>query len=575
VRRTAQGLALLLLLATAGFPSPARAEVIRSFSSQIELASDASFEVTEKIRYDFESEQRRGIFREIPVSYGRGRAADYRIRVEVLSVTDAAGNPHPYKLLREGKNLRIRIGHPDVLLSGPHDYWIRYRVERGVLYFDDHDEIYWNATGNEWPVGIERSDASVILPSGAATSLVETACFTGRQGSVISDCETRSEPGAFAFRTARVLAAQEGLTVVVGLPKGTLHEPSATQKWLDRASDYVSLYTLVPLVVLGGMAQLWRKRGRDPRGGGSIPVMYEPPAGITPAEMGTLVDESVDMVDITSTILDLAVHGYLRIEELESTRFLFLSDKDYELVKLREPVDRRPFDRLLMSRLFSGAESIRISALKNDFYQHLPELRETLYGEVSRDQRFFPTSPAAVRKRWAFAGAALAVLGFLAIGFGISVAQAGPFLLAGLIVLVFSRYMPRRTAHGRKVYEQVLGFKEFVERVDADRLERLGGRTAERFEEVLPFAMVLGAADPWADAFAGIYSQPPDWYRGHHSGEFIPRVFVSDVGHSLDTMGQTMRSKPSQVGVGGSGSSGLGGGGFSGGGFGGGGGGSW
>ena len=133
--------------------------------------------------------------------------------------------------------------------------------------------------------------------------------------------------------------------------------------------------------------------------------------------------------------------------------------------------------------------------------------------------------------------------------------------------------MPRRTRRGRKVYEEILGFKEFVERVDADRLERMGGRSVGQFEKLLPYAIVLGVADQWADAFAGIYTEPPGWYHSpRYTHGFAPRLFVGDLGRSLSTMGQTMSSSPKSSGSGGSG---FGGGGFSGGGFGGGGGGSW
>ena len=130
----------------------------------------------------------------------------------------------------------------------------------------------------------------------------------------------------------------------------------------------------------------------------------------------------------------------------------------------------------------------------------------------------------------------------------------------------------RRTRRGRRAYEEILGFKEFVERVDADRLQRMGGRSVGQFEKVLPYAIVLGVADRWADAFADLYTEPPSWYRSsrYHDG-FAPRLFVSDLGRSLQTMGQTMRSAPRSSGSGSSGFSG----GFSGGGFGGGGGGSW
>lgn len=223
-----------------------------------------------------------------------------------------------------------------------------------------------------------------------------------------------------------------------------------------------------------------------------------------------------------------------------------------------------------MNRLFADGDRVLVSSLKNQFYECLPELKAALYEQVSRGDRLFPTSPEKVRQKWAAVGVAGLAAGGLA--FFLDFGPAIPIGLAGAIVLGFAPAMPRRTRRGRKVYEQIRGFQEFVERVDRDRLERLGRLDPSRFEALLPFAIVLGVADQWADAFADIYTESPSWYVGAHRGAFLPRVFVSDLGRSLDTMGQSFRSKPSQ---GGSGSSGFGGGGFGGGGFGGGGGGSW
>jgi len=164
----------------------------------------------------------------------------------------------------------------------------------------------------------------------------------------------------------------------------------------------------------------------------------------------------------------------------------------------------------------------------------------------------------------------IAVVGVAALG--ANAVAAGSVIVSGLVVAAFSRIMPRRTRKGRRAYEEILGFREFLVRVDRDRLERLGVDTREQFEKLLPYAIVLGMADAWADAFAEIYVEPPSWYHGYDPvGPFRPHVFVSDMGRSLESIGQALASRPSSGG----GGSGFGGGGFSGGGFGGGGGGSW
>jgi uncharacterized membrane protein len=316
------------------------------------------------------------------------------------------------------------------------------------------------------------------------------------------------------------------------------------------------------------MGALWRKIGRDPSGRVAIPVRYEPPEDMTPAEMETVLDESVDMSDITATLLDLAVRGYLQIEEQESKKFIFLSETDYVLHRsAKSDEGLKLHERRILLGIFGGRSSVELSSLKDEFYSRLPGIRVDLYQEVSRDGRWFPARPDQVRTRYM----ALALVMTFAFAIPAFVLGSAPLAISvvasGVIAALWSRHMPRKTRRGRRAHQHILGFKEFVERVEGDRLERLGLRDISSFEKLLPYAFVLGVADAWAEAFADLYTEPPQWYASHHDGPFRPRHFVSRVGRTLDTAGSVMRSTPNR----GSGSSGF----SSGGGFGGGGGGSW
>jgi hypothetical protein len=572
VARCAQRFALLaMVLLLPSLALPAAAERVLSWDTEIYLEAEDAFGVVERIRWDFEGEARHGIIRSIPVAYGRGRAADYRIRIDDVEVTDAARAPRPFRSRRTGSDLELKIGDPDATVRGAEDYVIRYRVRRGLLFFEDHDELYWNAIGGEMLVPIERASVTVYLPEAAPPAGVERACFTGPLGSVEQACAIEAGVAALTFRAERSLGPREGLSVVIGLPKGVVREPSRAQRWLARASDYLSAWAALPALALAVLIGLWRTQGRDPAGGSAVPVRYEPPEGLSPAEVGTVLDERVDLVDVTATLLDLAVRGHLRITEVESTGFLFLGSRDFQLEKLRSDDPLRPHEALLQERLFALGDTVLVSSLKNRFHTHLPAIRTAIDRAVSHDGRFFPASPELVRRRYAGVGLAALLGGLAALWVEAPPQIAGAVALTGGLVLVFARAMPRRTSRGRAVYEQILGFREFVSRVDRDRLERMGGRTADRFERVLPFALVLGAADAWADAFDGIYAEPPRWYTSRTPGPFRTRGFVDGLGQSLGTIGAALASTPR----GGSGRSGLGGGGFSGGGFGGGGARSW
>jgi len=556
-------------------PATAWAERILRFETDVLLSASDTFAVEERIAYDFGDVKRHGIERWIPVAYGRGQSADYRIEISVQQVTDGSGAPLRVQERREGRNLVLRIGDPDTVVTGAREYRIRYTVRRGILYLEPHDEIYWNATGTEWEVPIESARARLRLPDGVDAAKLEALCFTGPQGAVQSDCSIERTDGSLSFVAKRGLGAREGLTLVAALPKGVLPVPSPAARTIDRATDFASPWLLLPVATLAGMFALWRTLGRDPGAGNeSVAARYDPPAGLSPAEVGTVLDESADLSDLTATIVDLAVHGFLRIEEVETKSFLFLTNRDYVLVKLREPEGRKAHERELMTALFGGADRVKVSDLRNTFYVHLPEIQKALYGELTgREGGCFATDPERTRRGWLNAGIVISVAGFflssppeLRIA-GISCA------VSGLIVLAFARSMPRRTRKGRQALQEILGLREFLSRVEADRLQREGVRTRERFEAILPYAIVLGCADAWANAFADIYTQPPAWFGSpRYDREFTPRLLVHHMGQSLTTIGRAMTSAPRSAG---SGISGFGGGGSSGGGFGGGGGKSW
>jgi hypothetical protein len=553
----------------------ASAEQVARYDVAVFLSRSAAFTVEERIAYDFGAEQRHGIERWIPVAYGRGYAADYRIALDVESVTDERGAELRVSERRDGANRVLRIGDPDVTVSGLHEYRIRYSVRRGILWLKDHDEVYWNATGSEWRVPIAEASARVYLPPGVESAGLGALCFTGPQGSVATDCSIERASGSLGFAATRPLGVHEGLTFTVALPKGALPEPTPLAKWIERASDFLSAWLLVPIGAFAAMFSLWWREGRDPESpNAAIAVRYEPPEGLAPAEVGTVLDERVDVSDVTATIVDLAVHGVLRIHEEESRTLVFFTQRDYTLEKLREPSDRKPFEQLLVQRLFVSGDRVRVADLRNKFYRDLPGIRTAIYAGLSGTGGWFAGNPEEVKTRWGVAGVFAIVVAVGATMLTESWVAGGSCIAAGLCVLGFGLAMPRRTLRGRRAQDEIEGLREFIERVDADRLAREGARTKERFEALLPYAIVLRCADAWAGAFADIYDQPPTWYAspryGH--GAFSPRGFVGDMGQGLGAIGSAMTTAPRSSG---SGSSGFGGGGSSGGGFGGGGGGSW
>jgi uncharacterized membrane protein len=306
--------------------------------------------------------------------------------------------------------------------------------------------------------------------------------------------------------------------------------------------------------------------------------MYEPPKvgnqPLTPAEVGTLIDEKLDPRDISSTIVGLAVKGYIKIEETKREGIIF--DKtDYYLKKVKTyDSNLSPFEIELMKDLFPAEmPGTLVSDLKNKFYTNLGVLKKLLYGELIR-KKCFLSSPEKVRNSYIVAGIVVLIFAILAFIFLVPSSGGKSFiagLLTGIPVLAFAKFMPAKTRAGASAYMDILGFQEFLNRAEKDRLERM--KDMNLFSKFLPYAIALNVADNWAKAFEGIYQDPPDWYVSPGGFRtFTPYAFTHSLNSVTSDLSSAMFSAPRSSGGGGGG---FGGGGSSGGGFGGGGGGSW
>ena len=581
--RSVDRLHIFLLLCIGIFvfiPFTARAQdfTINNFTANILVNPDSSFTVKETLTVEFHR-PRHGIYREIPYIYTDSLGRNIRTPTEVLSVKDGSGNKLRAKVSRKGNIINIRIGDPDTYVSGLQKYEIFYKVENAILFFEDHDELYWNVTGNYWKAEIKHAVCTVSL-AGKKTNEFRTACYTGISGSAEKSCAYETAENFIEFKTGRSLSAGEGLTIAYGWDKGIVNPPSSFRKFLwliNLQQNWIFIFPLSSLII---MLNVWYRKGRDPRGREAVTVMYGPPQynniPLSPAEVGALIDETLDSRDITATIVGLAVKGYLKIEETKEEGIIFDS-KDYYLAKLKElDGSLSLFERELMSYIFGPLPGKLVSELKNNFYAHIDSLKKTLYSELTK-KKYFTVSPDKIRQLYFTAGiiTALAVTGLIAlllsdtIG-GIRIFLAG--ILSGLPIFGFAKFMPAKTSSGAAAYMDILGFEEFLNRAEKDQLMRM--KDENLFSRFFPYALALNVADNWARAFEGIYQQPPEWYVSPMGGRmFSPAVFNHSINSAMSNLSSAMFSAPRSSGTGGGGFSG--GGGSSGGGFGGGGGGSW
>ncbi len=568
---------LLVLVCFAALATPLFAQSwrIADFQDTVLISEDGTALVKERISLVFIG-QWHGIHRTIPIEYPGTRGTNYTLFLEVTAVTDGAGQKLKYDSKTSGGYRDLKIYIPGAV-NTTRTVEISYIVRNGIRYFEDHDEFYWNVTGNDWPVPIDHAEAHVYLPKAAAGRLRAQA-FTGVYGSAQRDATSEVSGADVAFETSNPLPMRGGMTVDVFVPKGILKEPSAITRafWFLGSNPIVFL----PFVTFAVMYVLWWYKGRDPDPGRSVAPMYEPPPGMSPAEAGALIDDTIHPRDITSTIVDLAVRGYIKIEETVDTTLLVFHSKDYifHLVKpLTEWQGLAPHERVMLENIFAGGQQTRLSSLKNRFYTTIPVIKQDIKAALKNKGMYLLDPDSANGYN---VGAVLVIVApFLLAQFsGYKQIFNSVLLLivcgivSAIIWWLFAREMSAKTLQGARTRIAVLGFQEFMNRVDADRLKRMPPDT---FEKYLPFAMALGVEHHWAQAFAGIIQNPPNWYVSPNGMTGFNPIFFSSSMHSMASdMNQVFVSAPRSSSSG-SGFGGGGGGGFSGGGFGGGGGGAF
>ncbi|MBA5873871.1 MAG: DUF2207 domain-containing protein [Nitrospira sp. CR1.2] len=564
-------LALLCLLQCLSLlPAEARSFVLSRFDVDLQVLPSGDLLVTETVSPRFEGSWN-GIERLIPVDYRTPQGFNYQLRLDMVSVTDEQGNALQYESSRERHYRNFKIWIPGAT-DATRTFVLTYRVRNGLKFFDDHDELYWNVTGDEWDVPIEQASARILLPPNAAG--VRALAFTGAYGAREEAATVSIDGSRITMTMTRQLGFREGLTAVVGWDKGLVAGPTS----VDRAQQFLGANwpLAVPPCVLAVMLRLWWTRGRDPRLR-PIVVAYEPPDKLTPAEVGTLADESPDVRDITATVVHLAVRGYLRIKEQKTEQLFGLwtsTDYAFHRITPKENWAGLPaHERLLLQALYKDVDgdAVSLGSLENTFYRSLPGIRDAIFDSLQA-RAYYGQRPDRVKQNYYLAGGALALgltFGLAAVADNWELAPPAFFtagILSGVIVAGFGRIMPARTVKGTRALEGVLGFEEFLTRVEADRFERVV-KTPELFETFLPYAMALGVETNWARAFESIVTTAPAWYQGSDLAQFNTRGFTRRMGDMASRTGSTMTSAPRS-----SGGSGFSGGGSSGGGFGGGGG---
>ncbi len=613
-------------------------ERIVAFDSAIVVAADASMRVTETIRVNGLGQRiRHGIYRDFPTDY-RDRLGN-RVHVD-FDPEDLTrdGNAEAFHTEAQGNGIRVYFGAKDTMLGpGVYTYTFRYRTTRQLGFFADHDELYWNATGNGWDFTIDAASATVTLPDAIPTSDLHVEAYTGVQGSKGQDYTARADaPSHATFTATRALAPREGLTIVVEFPKGVVIEPSAAQRsgWFLRDNGGALVVGIGLLLTWLYYVTQWLRVGRDPKRGVII-AQYDAPSGLSPGALRHIERMGYDDACFAADAVDLGVRRTLDIRQ-DGTEYSLLRAAD------AAPAHLPVAEALLLDELFSAGDTltfkqsnhVRIAAIRN---AHKTQLKK------SNEPTFFSRNTMLM---WPAALITLAAvgLGLLAAVSGEQLAASGFLMLwlsgwtAGVVTLVssalnswraakgtperrgaivlsifalpfiagelaglgafamtagvgfalivfahvathfaFFEWLKAPTPAGRKVIDQIEGLRLYLSVAERDELaaQKVPPLTPDEFQRMLPYALALGVETNWTDRFAAAVGPAAAAAAVGAMGWYHANGGVSNLANLSSGLGSSLSSAISSSSSAPGSSSGGGGGGSSGGGGGGGGGGGW
>ncbi len=567
-------LQLVLVMLTTLCASGQGGYTIKHYNVSVVVNKDASLDITETIDVNF-SESRHGIYRLIPFQYELAplpsgtEKADRQLESNGYAHTiieDIGVDGWKYAVSNQGDYKEIKIGDKNKYVEGDQVYRIHYKMLNAINFFSDKSELYLNLIGDKWETSIDSVGFSVSLYDALPATpsfFVATGATGSRENNTVS---TWTGNKVFSGKTTAPLQANEGVTVGVVFPLNFLIKPNYMLRGMA--------WLLLPAVIFVLMFLIWNRWGKDEKL--TITTEFYPPKDVSPSVAGYVIDDKLDKRDLTALVPYWGAGGYLKIRETEKSTFLGLvKNNDYEFIKLKElPVTALSFEKTLFNGIFATGDTVALSSLKDVLYKTMDNAKRELEAEVDRDDYYVKNSRGM--------GYFFSFLGLVSAGYGIyhlvkywgdpywySVA----FIASGIIMLFFGAYMTKKTAKGNNLYKKLAGFKEFIQKVEKDRLAQFLKEDEHYFDKVLPFAIVFDIADTWKDKLKGLDIPPPNWYAGNYTN-FSTYMFLNSLDHSMNEMSKNFYSAPSSSGSSGGSWSG-GGGGFSGGGFGGGGGGSW
>lgn len=445
------------------------------------------------------------------------------------------------------------------LTNAEHTWIVKYKVHGGLGNFKNYDELYWNAIWGERDATVQTAEVLVYFPKAIEKDNFMQKMFIGGSGSTNQSQNFQVVDEETLRYEADNIMPGEIVTIVAGFPKGIVSEnPFSAKVFLYKLLLYAGIF--LPLAIILAMVYLWWKNGRDKGTARSIAPEFSPPSKLTPAEVGVLSDEKADQRDLTATIIDLAVKGYLRITKIEKRSIFQKENYRFDLLKdYNKGISEN--ESFVLNSLFSFTHSKTVTTeqLKDNFYVYIDDINKRFYGRVY-DLGFFEKNPQKVRLKYIIYGIVISCLGTFFFGLVSlllsALVMAFGLILTGIFVIILGYFMPAKTEKGRRELEKWLGFKMFLEKTEKFKLK--DSVNQKTFESFLPYAIVFGVEKQWANRFFDLKFSQPSWY--------VSPVYVANFSGFTSSLSSSMSSVSASIATSPSSSSGFGGGGGGGGG---------
>ncbi|MGI6433463.1 MAG: DUF2207 domain-containing protein [Sphaerochaetaceae bacterium] len=582
---------------------------ILAMKSDIVVSQTGIYDINETIEMEFHRPLH-GFYRTIPADYGQ-----QGIRARITKIQASA----PFELFR-GNSYEIRIGDANKTVSGIVQYELRYRYDIGGDRHPDYDEFYFNLVGEDWQEPIQQFSFSITFPFALDAQKI---WFTkGVWGSTSDQGISWSldSTQTVISGTAKAIAPSEALTVRVEMPEG----------YYAKRPDYTRKaqipFALVVALFMGIAWMLWWRYGKDEDL--IVVPQFFPPQGMSPLDVGYIIDGSVDPSDVTAMIFYWADKGNLTIVE---------DKKKFTFIRGLEPQDAPPYEKKVFRQFFACGDNgvVTNKQLEGTFFSSYQKLKRDVERYYSKGRSLLSTKASNMASLAAFLlvfvcaafgyvatanypGGETVVASLVALGCSaaflavfkvmqkrwhvLKTVKKGAFFIAiflllgitffllyamsktlfvaliGLVGIVSIAFLAtvtvKRSAYGQQKIEEVLGLRMYIQTVELEHLKMMINDDPAYYYHILSFAIVLGLEETWAKKFSSLVMESPSWYSG--PTPMVDALILSSMLRRCNSsLLSSVKLPPRSTTAPRFGGSSFGGGGFSGGGFGGGGGGAW